>query len=144
MPKEVTDIAVAKKLIHLQQSAKDRNIEFNLSFNTVKKLLLAKKCYYTNITFEETGNNSRTIDRIDASMGYVEGNVVACTQEINLKKTNLTSQEIMLLAKKIQSHEDKLPKKSKPVQSPKPVQPKPIDQTDNKPQSNKSTKRAKK
>jgi len=101
---ELTDLIVAKKILHLAQSAKDRNLEFDLSFKTVKRLLSVKKCYYTNIEFEETGANSRTIDRIDASIGYVENNVVACTQSINNKKVNLTVDEIMLLARKIKQH----------------------------------------
>lgn len=110
---ELTDIIVAKKLIHLYQSAKDRGIEFNLSFNTVKRLLQTKRCFYTNVLFEETGNYSRTIDRMDAAKGYIEGNVVACTQEINSKKTNLTGDEILLLAKKIRFNKTlKINKKS--------------------------------
>lgn len=101
---EITDLLVAKKLLHLAQSAKDRNLDFNLTFKTVKKLLTVKRCYYTNIEFEETGANSRTIDRVDASLGYVEGNVVACTQTINGKKVNLTVDEISLLYRKISQH----------------------------------------
>jgi hypothetical protein len=98
---EVTDLVVAKKLIHLAQSAKDRNLEFNLSFKTVKRLMSVKKCYYTSVEFEEQGANCRTIDRIDASLGYIEGNVVACTNEFNGKKCNLTVKEIELLYKKV-------------------------------------------
>jgi hypothetical protein len=98
---EVTDLIVAKKILHLAQSAKDRNLEFDLSFKTVKRLLSVKRCYYTNEEFEELGGKSRTIDRIDASIGYIEGNVVACTSEFNGKKCNLTVKEIELLYKKV-------------------------------------------
>lgn len=103
---ELKDVTVAKKLIHLSQSAKDRNLEFDLSFKTVKRLLSVKKCYYTGVEFDDSSNGpkSRTIDRIDASKGYVEDNVVACTYEINNKKVNLTIAEIELLYKKMIKH----------------------------------------
>lgn len=101
---EITDLTVAKKMLHLAQSAKDRNLDFNLTFKTVRRLLTVKHCYYTNVEFDESipnGPNCRTIDRIDASIGYVENNVVACTQEINSKKVNLTIAEVELLYKKM-------------------------------------------
>ena len=101
---EVTDLTVSKKLIHLAQSAKDRDLDFNLSFKTVKRLLTVKRCYYTNIEFEEIGPNSRTIDRVNTLQGYIEGNVVACTNAINGKKVNLTLEEIQLLYKKVLQH----------------------------------------
>lgn len=51
-----------------------------------------------------TGLNARSIDRVDSSLGYIEGNVVACTTDINSKKTNLSVEEIMLLSKSITKH----------------------------------------
>lgn len=104
---EVTDLDVAKKLLHLAQSAKDRNLEFTLSFKTVKRLLTVKRCYYTNVEFEESGPLARTIDRVDTLKGYIEGNVVACTSSINGKKVNLTLEEIENLYKKVKQHLNK-------------------------------------
>lgn len=103
-PEEKTyeDYEIAKKLIKLKNSADSRKIEFNLSFNTVKKLLKSKKCYYTGVAFVEDGGiYHRTIDRVDASKGYVDDNVVSCTWEINQKKTNLTYDDIINLAEKV-------------------------------------------
>ena len=37
--KEITDIEVAKKMINIHQSAIDRKLEFNLSFDHVKRML---------------------------------------------------------------------------------------------------------
>jgi hypothetical protein len=97
----VTDLEVAKKLININQSAIDRGIEFNLSFEYVKKMLEYKTCYYTNVTFTEDGGTARSFDRIDSDKGYVEGNVVACTIDINGKKSNLTFDEIACLYNKL-------------------------------------------
>jgi hypothetical protein len=90
----LTDLEVAKKMIKIFQSAVDRKLDFDLSFNTVKKLLLEPNCFYTGKKFEESGAFSRSFDRVDSDLGYVEGNVVACTVDINAKKSNLTFDEI--------------------------------------------------
>ena len=105
-PPELTDFAVAKKLIQLKQSADSRGVEFNLSFKTVKKLLLAKVCYYTKKTFGD-GLQARSIDRVNSKKGYIEGNVVPCTVEINQKKSNLDAKDIILMAKRIIEHQTK-------------------------------------
>lgn len=97
LPEEITDLEVAKKMMKIFQSAADRSLEFNLSFVTVKKLLSYKTCYYTSRVFEEEGPYSRSFDRVDSSKGYVEGNVIACTVDINGKKSNLTVDEIIAL-----------------------------------------------
>lgn len=102
-PTEVSDLDVAKKMIKISQSASDRNLEFNLSFETVKKLLSYKTCYYTNRPFSNDSDEKygRSFDRIDSSKGYVEGNVVACTIDINQKKSNMTIEEIACLYNKL-------------------------------------------
>ena len=97
----VSDLEVARKMIKIHQSAQDRNLEFDLSFLTVKSLLLEEKCYYTEKEFEDSGNFARSFDRIDSDKGYVEGNVVACTVDINAKKSNLSFQEIEILYNKL-------------------------------------------
>ena len=99
------DIEVCKKLVQLHQSATNRSLPFDLTFKTVKRLLTVKKCYYTDQTFEEDGLLSRSIDRVDSNRGYEEGNVVACTVDINGKKANLTFDEIELLYKAIKKHQ---------------------------------------
>jgi hypothetical protein len=97
----ITDVEVAKKLINIYQSAQDRKLEFNLSFDYVKKLLEFKQCYYTGTQFSEDGTNARSFDRIDSDKGYIEGNVVACTVDINGKKSNLSFSEIDCLHSKL-------------------------------------------
>lgn len=111
----LTDLEVAKKMIKIFQSAVDRKLEFDLSFITVKKLLLEPSCYYTGKKFEETGVLARSFDRVDSDLGYVEGNVVACTVDINSKKSNLTFEEIENLYKVLQETQIK----KEPTRTPK-------------------------
>ena len=104
---DLSDVEVAKKLLNIYQSAMDRKLEFNLSFESVKTLLRFPTCYYTGRKFEPEGPYSRSIDRIDSSKGYIEGNVVSCTVDINGKKSNLSDEEIELLYTKIVLHKRK-------------------------------------
>ena len=97
----IIDLEVAKKLLKIHQSAVDRKIEFNLSLDFVRKLLSYEKCYYTNRKFEEDGIYARSFDRVDSARGYLEDNVVACTVDINTKKSNLTLDEIEILYRKL-------------------------------------------
>lgn len=97
----VTDLEVARKMINLKQSADSRGLKFELSFMTLKKLLEQKKCFYTGKCFDEKGDFSLSIDRIDSREGYIEGNVVACTVEINRKKTDITPEEIEMIYRAI-------------------------------------------
>lgn len=97
----ISDVEVAKKLVNIHSSAQSRNLEFNLTFECVKKLLEYTTCYYTNVPFTEDGPNARSFDRVDNEKGYVVGNVVACTVDINGKKNNLSIDEIVCLYKKL-------------------------------------------
>ena len=104
---EPSDVEVAKKLLNIYQSAADRKLEFNLSFESVKTLLKFQTCYYTGRKFDNDGPYARSIDRIDSNKGYIEGNVVSCTVDINGKKSNLSDDEIELLYTKIVLHKKK-------------------------------------
>jgi hypothetical protein len=97
----ISDVEVAKKLVNIHSSAQSRNLEFNLTFECVKKLLEYTTCFYTNVTFTEDGPHARSFDRVDNEKGYVVGNVVACTVDINGKKNNLSIDEIVCLYKKL-------------------------------------------
>lgn len=110
----LSDLEVAKKMLKIYQSAVDRKLDFDLSFETVRNLLLEPYCYYTNKPFEETGNFARSFDRINSDLGYIEGNVVACTVDINSKKSNLSFEEIEILYK-VLSQTQKIEKPANPV-----------------------------
>ena len=97
----ISDVEVAKNLVNIHSSAQSRNLEFNLTFEYVKKLLEYNTCYYTNVEFTEEGPYARSFDRVDNDKGYVIGNVVACTVDINGKKNNLSIEDIICLHKKL-------------------------------------------
>lgn len=101
MREKITDIDVVNKYHSLFYSANSRGIKFDLTFRTLKRLLSQEKCFYTGRKFTDSGKFQRTIDRVDASKGYIEGNVVACCQDMNNKKKDLTIAEINLLYRKI-------------------------------------------
>jgi hypothetical protein len=98
---KLTDLDVARKMLNLKQSADSRNIKFDLSFVTLKRLMEQKKCFYTGRLLEARGDYALSIDRIDNKLGYIEGNVVSCTVEINRKKTDITLEEIEMIYKAI-------------------------------------------
>lgn len=98
---QLSDLHVAKKLLQISESAKSRNLDFDLSLRTVKRLLNTKKCFYSGVELDNTTNSNfqLTFDRVDNNKGYVEGNLVACSKEFNEKKTNLSVVDIKLLYK---------------------------------------------
>lgn len=100
----IDDYTIAKKLVQLKQSADSRGIEFTLSFRKVKNLMNSKVCYYTGKKFSKKGINAKSIDRVDSTKGYTDSNVVACTTDINRKKSNLTIEEIRMISKKTETH----------------------------------------
>jgi hypothetical protein len=92
------DLRVAKKYVSLQQSAKKRGKDFDLSLTSLKNLLKAKKCYYTGVPLTHA---TRSIDRVDNTKGYIKGNVVACHTNINQLKGNLEMDTIIKIADKL-------------------------------------------
>jgi hypothetical protein len=100
MNKAEFDVYCAKHLVWKSENAKKRGIEFDLTFQSMKNLMGAKRCFYTGIMLtkstgkEENGSlrlSDATIDRIDGSKGYVKGNVVACCHAANQMKNQFES-----------------------------------------------------
>lgn len=81
------DYTLAKKYIQKVKNSHDRQLEFKLSLYQYKRLILKKRCYYTGVVLTSGGVDgcatARTLDRIDATKGYVPGNVVACSHAVN-------------------------------------------------------------
>lgn len=97
---------VAKKFLALQQSARDRGIEFKLSLTALKALYKAKRCFYTAqklTTHDSKLPTHLTIDRVDNTKGYIIGNVVACSLSFNFKKGSMELGDMSLIVKKAQS-----------------------------------------
>ena len=82
----MNDIEIARKYLHKAQSSKDRGLDFTMTFTAFKNVCRAKRCYYTGIVLT---NKTRSFDRIDNSLGYVKGNVVACDRDFNTFKGHI-------------------------------------------------------
>ena len=88
-----------KLVNHLYSKSKQRykmatNIsEYTLTPEYIKELLISQdyKDFYTGLIPED--KMSYSIDRIDSSKGYIEGNVVITTTKINLMKGTMSTEE---------------------------------------------------
>lgn len=86
------ELALMLKYRNKVNNAKERKIEWKLSFSQYKKILQSKTCRYTKKKFDlsdEKSDNYITLDRIDSSVGYIPGNVVACSKIANRIKGNI-------------------------------------------------------
>lgn len=80
--------AIAAKFRALAFSARSRGIKFDLSLDDIQDIILARHCYYTNVPFDNK-DNIKTVDRINNKKGYVKGNIVTCTKNINQFKNEI-------------------------------------------------------
>ena len=99
-----TDLSIAQSYIDKAKYAKEKGLEFTISFNQYKRLVTRKKCEYTSLPFDTSPQHKLTLDRIDNSKGYIPGNVVAICYFANQFKSiweNPTNQVTLELAKLI-------------------------------------------
>ena len=92
-----------------ERSAKSRNYEFNVSLEYLSDLYLSqnKKCAITGDYLNSLDEAS--LDRIDSSLGYVEGNVQWVTIQANLSKHVMTMEELYEFCKKVLNHANQQP-----------------------------------
>ena len=86
------DVIIATKYRNKALNAKERNIQFSLTFSQFKKLLQRKTCGYTGLPLCLTENDndmSPTIERIDGNKGYVQGNCIVVASKYNQLKNEL-------------------------------------------------------
>lgn len=91
MPLIEFEVLVANKYRGKVDNAKSRGIDFSLSLNDFRNLLMKKRCAYTGIplTLHKQGspvNADLTIERIDSERGYVKGNVISVCSAANSVK----------------------------------------------------------
>lgn len=98
---------------HYKKGAKTRSIEFNVTIEYLwnQYLLQDKKCPYTGIVLNLSPKNSDTrtpenasLDRIDSSKGYIEGNVQWVLKRINSMKNDMSHNEFIELCSTICRH----------------------------------------
>ena len=96
----IKDKNVCQRYLSTIESAQARNIKFELSLTAYKNLLRRKYCPYTGEKLTVTGNKPNiSIDRINNSKGYIPGNVIACSKYANSKKSDMSPEMIMNMAK---------------------------------------------
>ncbi|MBX2847085.1 MAG: hypothetical protein KTR16_02100 [Acidiferrobacterales bacterium] len=86
------DLVAAKKYIKLSERSANKGMEFNLSLSDIQKLLKRKKCQYTGAKISYMNDETHeklTFDRLDNSIGYVNGNVFAVSDTANQVKNML-------------------------------------------------------
>jgi hypothetical protein len=91
-----------------------RGYEVNLPNDYLFFLYIAQmgRCFYTGteLKFNQAISNAISVDRVDQSKGYLEGNVVLTTVKINSVKLDATLEEMKLWMPKWASEiEEKLP-----------------------------------
>lgn len=100
-------------ILQYKRHAKNRHIEFNLSYEEVE-LLVRGDCYYCGIV---GGNLKKTknlkdgfryngIDRVDSSKRYESGNVVSCCGVCNVAKGALSMSDFVSMAQRISRNQD--------------------------------------
>ena len=119
---KITDELLVKKFLNTKKSAKSRNIPFDMSLKRIKQLLRTKLCAITGkriYLYDEPPEGVKHVvqpdclsfDRFDSSKGYTDDNVVAVSHEINLKKGNLSMEDIMNLNKGVIKVQKRLAKR---------------------------------
>lgn len=94
----------------LIKGAKERNIEFSISMEYAWNLFIKQnqKCALTNddICMYRLFSSKQTasLDRIDNSKGYIEGNVQWIHKWINFMKSDFSQEEFIEICKKVVAH----------------------------------------
>jgi hypothetical protein len=91
---------------------RSKNIEFNLTVEYLDKLWESQggRCAYTGekLNFGRSKvNGNASLDRIDSSLGYIEGNVQFVHKDVNIMKWDLSEQRFLEICKKITKNRSK-------------------------------------
>lgn len=92
-----------KLYMHLKNSAKRRNLDFNLSLTYLNQLSFPISCPILQIPIDYKSNkvqdNSPSIDRIDNNLGYVNDNLQVISAKANRMKNSANDIELKLFAR---------------------------------------------
>lgn len=96
---------------NIELSAKDRNIDFNITKEYIWELFLKqnRKCVYTNDElylryYPKPNAYLGSLDRIDSKVGYIEKNVQWVKAEINIMKMDMSECDFLDNISKIYAH----------------------------------------
>ena len=99
-------------ILQYKRHASDRGIQFSLDYDAVEELI-RRPCHYCG---DKAGNLKKTknmtegfrhngIDRVDSSLGYVNGNVVPCCGLCNRAKRDMPRDVFIAWATRIAKHQ---------------------------------------
>lgn len=80
----MNDIAIARRYISKHDQAAVKGHEFSLTLRAFTNLMKAKRCGLTGLPLTP---KTVTVDRLDNSLGYVSGNVMAVHTSVNNLKS---------------------------------------------------------
>lgn len=99
----------------IECSAAVRNLEFNITKEYIWNLFLQqeRKCAFTGeiLVFSShsyISNGTASLDRIDSSKGYIEGNVQWVHKDINVAKQDKTDTDFIQLCRRVVDYQDSL------------------------------------
>lgn len=104
--RKVTDSGWAKvKVSRLKQSAKRRGIKFNLTAKYLESLGRPKYCKYLEVELDYSTStllpNSPSVNRIDNTKGYVEGNVEIISNKANTMLSDTSKEDLKVFLKNV-------------------------------------------
>ena len=97
----------------IKRGARRRNKFFNITIEYCQNILEKQeyKCSLTGLPLIRSLDTpepqcTASIDRIDSSIGYIEGNIQWVLKDVNNMKMNLTEERFLELAKKVVEHSE--------------------------------------
>jgi len=109
---EARRVAAFNKLMQqFKWSASDRNLEFSLSRDFVRKIT-KQKCFYCGIEPRQCCSLPSVsevyiyngIDRVDNAIGYIEDNVVPCCSQCNIAKRDHSVENFLSWSERVYNH----------------------------------------
>lgn len=99
------------KYTRLKSSAKERNLEMQISFEQYAEIIKESKCYYCDASL--VGSAGHSLNRIDSNKGYLVENVNPCCGFCNQIMSNYSIKELSNRVYKIIARMKKLQKENK-------------------------------
>lgn len=105
-------LQVTHKVAVSKDRAQKRGLDWELSQSTAEDLLVSD-CHYCGTPSQNVGHKNRAstqyagmngIDRVDNSLGYVDGNCVSCCRTCNVAKGTMTTEEFRAWVQRIYNH----------------------------------------
>ena len=96
----------------IKASARNRGLDFSISIDSTYQLFLDqnKKCKLSGVDItlsplhRDQSDSTASLDRIDSSKGYIEGNVQWVHKNVNIMKQAMSDKEFIDWCKKIATH----------------------------------------